>query len=319
MNAVVLDGYTLNPGDLSWEDLIACFDSCTIYDRTTTDDLIDRAQDADVLFTNKVKLSQEDIHKLPRLKAIFVMATGYNVVDVKSAKLRDIPVYNVPAYSSAEVAQHVLAFILHVTNGIALQNRAVHKGAWGKAVDFTPHIFSVRSLQNITLGLYGYGSIAQEVVLRALAFGMRIIVYNRSEINDNRVEQVDRETLCARSDFLSIHIPQTQDNIASINHSWFNDMKKTAWLINTARGGLIDEQELLQAVTHGHIAGALLDVLTEEPMTQIHPFLGIDNIIMTPHVGWAADQARARCMATLVQNAKSFLKGDFTNCVNRVY
>ena len=261
MKIVVLDGYALNPGDLSWEGITKQGD-CKIYDRTSNEMIIERAVDADAVFTNKVVLHRATIQKLPKLKFIGVLATGYNVVDVEAASEAGIVVTNIPAYSTASVAQMVFAHILNFAQNVGVHASSVAEGEWVASSDFaywkTPQI----ELAGKTLGIIGFGKIGQEVARIGLAFGMRILFTNRSKKETNKeAKQVDLDLLLKESDFVSINCPLTPENSGFMNKAAFSKMKQTAFLVNTGRGPLINEQELADALNSGEIAGAGLDVL----------------------------------------------------------
>ena len=311
MKAVVLDGFTLNPGDLTWEGISSFCSKWDYYDRTDSEHIVSRCVGAQIVLTNKVPFTRSTLNQLPELKCILVMATGYNVIDLSAAQDLGISVYNVPAYSTEEVAQHVFAMILHITNRVADTSRDVQSGGWEKSLDFSYMPFPIRSISGLTLGLIGYGSIAKRVCAIALAFNMKVLVANRSKISNIKegTQQVDYKTLCHESDFISLHIPENKETRNIVNSDFLHECKAATWIINTARGGLINESDLLSAVQNNMIAGAFLDVLVEEPMKKDHPFRSQEKILLTPHVAWAADKARARCMNTLQKNIHSFLNG----------
>ncbi|MEZ5103603.1 MAG: D-2-hydroxyacid dehydrogenase [Draconibacterium sp.] len=316
MNIVVLDGYTLNPGDLSWEG-IKKLGNCTIYDRTPPELTIERAQDADAVFTNKVVFNKEIIKKLPKLKYIGVLATGYNVIDIDEARSAGITVTNIPAYSTNSVAQMVFAHILHFTQHIALHAKSVSDGDWSESIDFaywkTPQI----ELNGKTLGIIGFGQIGQAVAQIGIAFGMNIIFNNRSKKDTGlNVKQVDLDTLLSESDFISVNCPLTSENSGFINKHSIEKMKKTAFLVNTGRGPLINEQDLADALNNGRIAGAGLDVLSIEPASKENPLPKAKNCFITPHIAWATIEARGRLMKTATENLKAFIEGKPQNVVS---
>ncbi len=316
MNIVVLDGYTLNPGDLSWEG-IKKLGNCTIYDRTPPELTIERAQDADAVFTNKVVFNKEIIKKLPKLKYIGVLATGYNVIDIDAARSAGITVTNIPAYSTNSVAQMVFAHILHFTQHIALHAKSVSDGDWSESIDFaywkTPQI----ELNGKTLGIIGFGQIGQAVAQIGIAFGMNIIFNNRSKKDTGlNVKQVDLDTLLSESDFISVNCPLTSENSGFINKHSIEKMKKTAFLVNTGRGPLINEQDLADALNNGRIAGAGLDVLSIEPASKENPLPKAKNCFITPHIAWATIEARGRLMKTATENLKAFIEGKPQNVVS---
>jgi len=316
MKIVVLDGYALNPGDLSWEE-ISKLGNCIIYDRTPKELTVERALDADAVFTNKVVLNRETIQKLPKLKFIGVLATGYNVVDLEAATEAGIVVTNIPAYSTASVAQMVFSHILNFAQNVGVHARSVAAGEWAASADFaywkTPQI----ELAGKTLGIIGFGKIGQEVAKIGSAFGMKVIFTSRSK-KETTLEavQVDLEKLLAESDFISINCPLTSENTGFMNKAAFAKMKPTAFLVNTGRGPLVNEQDLADALNAGMIAGAGLDVLSVEPALPDNPLAGAKNCYITPHIAWATFEARSRLMQIAADNLSSFLNGTPKNKVN---
>ena len=316
MKIVVLDGYALNPGDLSWEE-ISKLGNCIIYDRTPKELTVERALDADAVFTNKVVLNRETIQKLPKLKFIGVLATGYNVVDLEAATEAGIVVTNIPAYSTASVAQMVFSHILNFAQNVGVHARSVAAGEWAASADFaywkTPQI----ELAVKTLGIIGFGKIGQEVAKIGLAFGMKIIFTNRSQkVGFAMAQQTDLDTLLAESDFISINCPLTPENTGFMNKTAFASMKPTAFLVNTGRGPLVNEQDLADALNAGRIAGAGLDVLSVEPALPDNPLVHAKNCYITPHIAWATFEARSRLMQIAADNLESFLNGAPKNKVN---
>lgn len=315
---VVLDGYTLNPGDNPW-DAVAALGDLAIYDRTPPELVLERAGKADILLTNKTVLDDAVLAKLPRLRFIAVLATGYNVVDVAVAGRRGIPVANVPEYSTQTVAQHVFALILELTNRVALHDGAVQEGEWSSCVDFSFCKAPLIELAGTTMGIVGFGRIGQAVARIALAFGMEVVVHTPHPPRDTDwagVGFVGREELFAQADVVSLHCPQTAENTGFVNAALLCRMKKTALLINTGRGGLINEQDLADALNSGTLAGAGLDVVSREPVLADNPLLGARNCLITPHIAWAALAARRRLMAQSAANVAAFLTGDPMNVVN---
>ncbi|RIJ47448.1 D-2-hydroxyacid dehydrogenase [Maribellus luteus] len=316
MKIVVLDGYTLNPGDLSW-DAIKESGKCEIYDRTPREQVVERAQKATAIFTNKVIIDAWIISQLPDLKFIGVLATGYNVVDVDAARKAGIVVSNIPAYSTESVAQMVFAHILHFTQSVAEHAETVSNGKWADSIDFSYWIRPQIELAGKTLGIIGFGQIGQAVARIGLAFGMKIIFNNRSKKETGlEARQVDLDTLLEDSDFISINCPLTDDNKGFINRESLKKMKKTAFLVNTGRGPLINEQDLADALNNGVIAGAGLDVLSVEPATKDNPLPKARNCYITPHIAWATFEARERLMEIAANNLKAFIKGSPINVVN---
>jgi len=313
---VVLDSYVLNPGDLSWVGIEKLGD-CKIYNRTPPELFVERAKNANAIFTNKVIINEEIISQLPDLKFIGVLATGYNVVDTVAAKNAGIIVTNIPAYSTASVAQMVFSHILNFAQNISVHTNSVSAGEWAKSIDFaywkTPQI----ELVGKTLGIIGFGQIGQAVAKIGLAFGMNVIFNNRSKKNvDINATQVELGTLLSESDFISINCPLTNDNEGFINRTTISKMKPTAFLINTGRGPLVNEQDLANALNKSIIAGAGLDVLSVEPAAKSNPLIGAKNCYITPHIAWATFEARTRLMNIATQNLKSFVEGNPINVVN---
>ena len=316
MNVVVLDGYTLNPGDLSWEG-IEKHGNLKVFERTPADLIVERAVDADAVFTNKVILDESIIEQLPNLKFIGVLATGYNVVDTLAAKGKGIVVCNIPAYSTQSVAQMVFSHILHFVQNIAVHADSVSKGAWVKSKDFAYWLTPQTELAGKTLGIIGFGAIGQAVARIALAFGMKVVFNNRSQKKtDLEASQVDLDTLLAESDFVSINCPLTDENMGFINKETLEKMKPGAFLINTGRGPLINEQDLANALNEGKIAGAGLDVLSAEPASETNPLPKAKNCFITPHIAWATFEARTRLMKIAGENLEAFIKGNPVNMVN---
>ena len=317
MKIIVLDGYTLNPGDLSWQELEK-LGECTIYDRTQPDELLERANGAEILMTNKTVISRENIEKLPDLKCIGVLATGYNVVDIAAARERKIPVTNVPSYGTGAVAQMVFAHLLNLCQQVAHHSRTVSAGRWSKSPDFCYWDFPLVELSGLTMGIVGYGQIGRAVAELSKAFGMRVIFYDVRDPGElpPGVSSVDLQRLFTESDVVSLHCPLTEENHRFVDSNLLSLMKPTAFLINTSRGPLIDEDALFQALETGRIAGAGLDVLEREPPTYNCPLMKARNCFITPHIAWATQSARERLMAIAVENVRSFMAGNPVNVVN---
>ena len=319
MNIVVLDGYTLNPGDNPW-DGVAKLGSLTVHDRTPADLIIERAKDAEIVLTNKTPLNADTLARLPRLRFIGVLATGYNVVDVGEASRRGIVVSNVPVYGTDTVAEFVLALLLDFTKKTAQHSRWVREGKWTSCADFcfwqNPNF---QELAGKTIGIVGFGRIGQRVGELAHAFRMRIVA------NDNwrgakvafPFEWRSVETLFAEADFVTLHCPLTAENTGMVNRSLLSRMKQTACLINTARGPLVVEEDLAEALNAGVIAGAACDVVASEPIRSDNPLLKAKNITLTPHIAWAAREGRIRLMETTAENITAFIAGKPQNVVGR--
>lgn len=315
MKIVVLDGYVLNPGDLSWDEIKKMGD-CIVYDRTSPEQTLKRSQGADALITNKVNLNKEIIEKLPDLKYIGVLATGYNVVDTVAAKNSGVFVTNIPAYSTASVAQMVFSHILNFAQNVSVHANSVASGEWAKSVDFAYWRTPQMELAGKTLGVIGFGQIGQAVAKIGLAFGMKVIFNNRSKKETGlEAEQVDLDILLAESDFISINCPLTSENTGFINKAAISKMKQTTFLVNTGRGPLINEQDLSDALNSGKIAGAGLDVLSFEPAKPDNPLPKAMNCYITPHIAWATFEARSRLMHIAAENLKAFLDGTPINVV----
>jgi len=312
---VVLDGHTLNPGDLSWNALSA-LGSLTVHDRTPPAQAVERAADAEIIFTNKTLLPAEAIEALPVLRYIGVLATGYNVVDIIAARARDIPVTNIPDYGTAAVAQMTMALLLELASQPALHSDSVRKGDWVACPDFCYWKKPLVELDGLTLGLVGYGAIGQAVARLSRAFGMKILVHTRTAREEADTEFVDCETLFRESDVVSLHCPLTDENKDFVNADLLSQMKATAYLINTARGPLVNEAALAKALNEEQIAGAATDVLSVEPPPADNPLLGAKNLIITPHIGWATRAARERLMNIATDNLRAFLNGTPQNVVN---
>jgi len=314
MKIIVLDGYALNPGDLSWGGFEELGD-VTVCDRTPPERVVERLQGADAMITNKVPVTAELLEQLPDLKYIGATATGYNIIDTDACRARGVVVTNVPAYSTEAVVQMTWAHIFNLTNRVALHAESVTAGEWCVNPDFCYWKTPQPALAQMTLGIIGLGQIGQRIALAAQAFGLRVIVSTRTPYNLPGIKMVSRETLFAEADIISLHCPQTPETEGLINAESIKLMKPGAFLINTSRGGLIDETALADALNSGRLAGAGLDVLSTEPPKKDNPLLSAKNCFITPHIAWAGIAARQTLMNQTVKNLKSFLSGD---AVNRV-
>jgi glycerate dehydrogenase len=309
MRIVVLDGFTLNPGDLSWDALRALGD-CVVHDRTAAPDVVARARGAAIVLTNKTVLDRAALAQLPDLRYVGVLATGYNVVDMAAAAQRGVTVTNVPAYGTRAVAQHTFALLLELAQRVGEQAAAVREGRWCACPDFSFCDHPLVELDGLTMGIVGYGNIGRSVAEIARAFGMRVLV------NSRRVAgSVDLDVLFGESDVLSLHCPLTPETRGLVNAARLARMKPTAFLLNTGRGPLVDEGDLADALNAGRLAGAGLDVLSVEPPPPTNPLLNARNCLITPHVGWAARAARERLMHEAVANVRAFLSGTPRNVV----
>lgn len=318
MKIVILDGNALNPGDLSW-DPIRRFGELTVYPRTERqEDVIARIGDHDIVLINKVPITEEVFMACPSIKLICVQATGYNVVDCKAAKRRGIPVCNVPSYSTAAVAQFTMALLLEICHRIGHHDRLVHEGKWCESESFCFWDTPQMELAGKTMGIIGFGSIGQAVGRLAKALGMAVITYSRSVRPEGLeiAEYVDLDTLLARSDVISLHCPLFPETEKMINAQTIGKMKDGVTLLNTSRGGVIDEQAVAEALKSGKIRAAAVDVVSEEPMRLDNPLLAAPNCIITPHMAWAPMETRMRLMGVVAENIRGFLEGAPRNVVN---
>ena len=301
---VILDGFTANPGDISWA-AIEALGNCKIYDRTGEADVVARAADADIVLTNKTLITQKSLAALPRLRYIGVLATGYNTVDVQAAQQRGILVCNVPEYSTPNVTQAVFALLLELTNRTGHHSQTVHEGRWSASPDFCYWDGELVELAGRTLGIVGYGRIGKAVAAVGSAFGMQILAHRRTASDDPQFVSLDR--LLCESDVVSLHCPLVPDTKELINAARLAQMKQSAFLINTARGALIHEPDLAAALNAERIAGAGLDVLSVEPPLASNPLLSARNCVMTPHIAWATRNARLRLLEVTAANIRSYL------------
>lgn len=317
MKIVVLDGYTLNPGDLNWQPLLD-LGTGQIYERTPPTETVTRAKGAEIVLTNKVVFDREVIAQLPDLRYIGILATGINVVDVAAAKERGIIVTNVPAYSTASVVQLTFALLLELTHQVGHHAGSVRGGGWVKSKDFAYWDFPLIELAGLTMGLVGFGAIAQGVARAAQAFGMNVIATRRGDRPPEvpGVEMVDMETLFRRSDVLSVHCPLTPETKGLVNAERLALMKKRAYVLNTSRGPVINEADLADALNAERIAGAGLDVLSTEPPAADNALLSAKHCLITPHVAWASRAARTRLLGVVVANIKAFQDGQPQNVVS---
>ena len=314
MKIVVLDSYTLNPGDLCWDGLKELGD-CLIYDRTPADRILERSEDAEIILTNKTPLTAETISQLTALKYIGLLSTGYDVVNVAEAKKYQIIATNIPTYGTQSVAQMVFAHILNLTQAVGAHAESVRKGVWSGSTDFCYWLTPLIELKDKTLGVVGYGKIGREVAKIGLAFGMKILAYDPISKEDENAVFTDIQTLFQNSDFISLHCPLNSETNKFINKDKMNLMKKTAFLINTGRGALVEENDLADALNQGRIAGAGLDVLSKEPPLIDHPLLRAKNCFISPHIAWATLAARERLLKQAVENIKAFLAGNPVNVI----
>lgn len=316
MKIVVLDGYGLNPGDLSWKGMEA-LGELVVYDRTSPAELMERSVGAEVLITNKTVITADHMKVLPQLKYIGVLATGYNVVDIDAARERGIVVTNIPAYSTASVAQMVFAHVLNITQRVGHYAQENVQGRWTNSADFCYWDTDLMELDGKKMGIVGFGNIGQATARIAQAFGMEVLVYTSKEQSALPVgmKKVGLDELFAQSDVVSLHCPLTPDTKEMVNAARLQTMKPSAILINTGRGPLVNEQDLADALNDGRIAAAGLDVLSVEPSVADNPLLNARNCFITPHIAWATKEARTRLMEIAVNNLKSYQEGHIINNV----
>ncbi len=300
MKITVLDGYVINPGDLSWQELEE-LGQLTVYERTNPEDILSRISGNYAIFTNKCRITAEIMDKSPDLKFIGVLATGFDNIDVSAAHERNIAVCNVPAYSSESVAQHTFALILELCNNAGLHNAAVQRGEWSKCPDYSMTVSPIFQLSGKSIGIIGYGNIGKRVGQIAEAFGMKVYPYSKDPAG------------ALSADIISVHCPATSENKGFINKEFISKLKDGAYLINTARGALINEEDLISAIKSGKLSGAAIDVVSKEPMEPDSPLLGIPNLIITPHIAFASREARETVCSTSAVNLKAFLSGEILN------
>ncbi|HVO27841.1 MAG TPA: D-2-hydroxyacid dehydrogenase [Candidatus Margulisiibacteriota bacterium] len=318
MKIVVLDGHTLNPGDNPWDEL-AQLAELTVYERTPPEQIAPRAGDADIVLTNKTPLTAATLAQLPRLRFIAVLATGYNVVDVAAARARAIPVSNVPEYGTDSVAQHVFALLLELCHHVGQHDAAVKAGEWIRSIDFCFWKTAPLELSGLTMGIVGLGRIGGRVGALAHAFGMSVLAAGgtrREEPGYAPFAWTTVPQLFATADVISLHCPLTADNVRFVNRDCLQHVKPSAFFINVARGGLVDEAALAEALNAGQLAGAAVDVVSNEPMHADNPLLTARNCIITPHIAWASLAARRRLMVATVKNLEAFIAGRPINVVN---
>jgi glycerate dehydrogenase len=316
MPIIVVDGATLNPGDLSWEPLGA-FGSYQVHPHSTPAETLDRCRDAEAVITNKVVFDRAVIAALPRLKYIGVTATGYNIVDVAAAAERGIVVTNVPTYGTASVAQMVFALLLELTQHVGHHAATVRAGRWSQSDNFCYWDYPLIELAGLTMGIVGCGRIGQATARLADAFGMKIIGYDTVPFTSGLIAPVTLDELLARSDVVSVHCPLTPATEGLINAARLSLMKPSAVLINTSRGPLVNERDLADALNASRIAGAGVDVLSTEPPKPDNPLLTAKNCIVTPHIAWATRSARQRLLQTSIDNLAAFIAGKPQNVVGR--
>jgi glycerate dehydrogenase len=319
MKIVVLDGYTLNPGDLSWDRLKA-IGEVVIYDRTPSGKILERSVDAEVLFTNKTPLNEEILNALPALRYIGVLATGYNVVDIETAKRRGIVVTNVPSYSTFSVAQITFALLLELCLHVQRHSDSVLSGKWVSSNDFSFRDYPLIELAGKTIGIIGFGSIGRTVADIAASFGMKVVSFSRTQTDQSHCidfKWVDLDELFELADVVSIHCPLVPETKGLVNIRYLRKMKKSAFLLNTSRGPVVIEEDLAYALNSDLIAGAGLDVLSLEPPAADNPLLKAKNCVITPHIAWATREARVRLLNIAIDNLSHFLSNMPVNVVNK--
>lgn len=314
---VVLDGHTVNPGDLSWDEL-AALGELAVFARTPPGAVVERSRGAEVLVTNKTVLDADTLGRLSGLRGIAVLATGYNVVDVAVARENGVPVCNVPAYSTASVAEHAVALMLELAHHVGLHAAAVRDGEWSRSEDFSFWREPLVELAEKTLGIVGFGAVGRRVARIAVALGMRVLATRSRRVAEppTDVEFVELDELFRESDVVSLHCPLTEQTERLVRRERLELMKRSALLVNTARGGLIDENDLLRALETGGLGGAALDVLSSEPPPADHPLLRAPRCIVTPHQAWTTLAARQRLVEATVRNVAAILAGTPINVVN---
>jgi len=318
MKIVVLDGYTLNPGDLSWEGLEKLGD-VTVYDRTPADQVLERAKEADIIFTNKTPLGEDLLSQLPALKFIGVLATGYNIINTEVARKNGVVVSNVPGYGTASVVQLTFALLLELTQHVQRHSDSVRDGKWTKSIDWCFWDYPLIELAGKTMGIIGFGSIGEQVGDIATAFGMNIIGSKRHPTDQSHRKNfrwAEIPELLEQSDVVSIHCPLLPETKGLINKDNLARMKPSALLLNTSRGPIVVDQDLADALNNGVIAGAGIDVLSAEPPAADNPLFTAKNCLITPHIAWATKEARTRLMDSTVNNLAAFLNGKPVNVVN---
>ena len=316
LNIVLTDSATVNAGDLDLS-ILEEFGNVTYYEETSPDQTADRIKDADIVIINKTLINKEEIDAAPHLKMIALFATGYNNVDVSYARERGIDVCNAGSYSTGAVAQQVFAYILAHASQVSSYDADVKNGDWIRSRLFCFFSRPTSELEGKTLGIFGFGAIGKRIADIGLAFGMKVIATNRSKKEYAGVEFVDFDTLLAESDYLSVNCPLNEGTAKIFNAEAFAKMKKGLYFINTARGGVLEEQALFDALESEHLSGAAIDVLTKEPMQKECQLINAKNITITPHVAWAPIETRRRLLSIVASNVQNFIEGHPTNVVNK--
>lgn len=318
MQIVILDGYSLNPGDMSW-DSIEALGEVTIYDRTPHELIVERCCEADIVLTNKVPFNAETMDQLPKLRFIAVLATGYNIIDTKAARERGIVVSNIPSYSTPSVVQSTFSLLLAITNSVEhYTNQIVGEGSWTNCPDFCYWDTCLTELAGKRMAVYGMGNIGQRVAQVALAFGMKVMTISKKNPADlpNGVDVVCEDEFWQTADVVTLHCPLTAETKSLINAERISTMKDGVIILNTSRGPVVDEQALADALQSGRVRAFGTDVLTQEPASADNPLLKAPNVFITPHIAWATLEARTRLMKILADNVRGFIDGKPVNVVN---
>lgn len=318
MKIVILDSFALNPGDLSW-DWLTSLGECEIYDRTPNELILERCKGAEIVITNKTPLTKETLEKLPEVKFIALESTGYNIVDIDYCKERNIPVCNIPSYSTEAVAQLTFSLILEHTNAVAIHSQSVKEGEWSSCPDFCYWKTPLTELSGKTLGIIGFGKIGGRVADIAEAFNMNVLAVSGHETDQSARKNFKWATLDelkAKADIISLHCPLTKNTTSLVNKEFLDGCKNGVIIINTSRGPVIDEIALADALNSGKVAGAGVDVLSVEPAESTNPLLTAKNCYITPHIAWAGFETRERLMGILEANVKAYLNGNPQNVVN---
>ena len=314
MKITVLDGYTLNPGDLSWEELEK-FGEVSIYDRTPKNEVISRIGDSQIVFTNKTVIDRDVIEKCKNIKYIGVLATGYNVIDIEYAHKKGIIVTNIPSYGTDSVAQFTIAMLLELCHHIGLHSESVFSGEWTKCPDWCYWKTPLIELSGKTLGIIGYGRIGRQTGEIAKTLGMKVLAFDKNQISNDTTEYVGLDELLKRSDVITLHCPLLPETKEIINSANISKMKSGVMILNAARGELINENDLAEALKKGKVGGAAVDVVSKEPIDKDNPLLSAPNMIITPHMAWGPKESRERLLNQAICNFKSYLEGKVINAV----
>lgn len=313
MKLVVLDGEAFNPGDISWDEF-RVLGEFEYYPRSTAEEVIERGRDAEVIFTNKCVIDKKVIDSLKNLKYVGEFATGYNNIDINYAKEKGIVVTNVPNYSTDSVAQTTFALLLEITTKVGMHDKSVKDGDWCKCPNFCYWLDSLTELKDKKIGIVGYGNIGKKVAEISKAFGMQVFVNSRSYRGEGYLDLEEMYKIC---DIITLHLPLTEQNKEMINRESINKMKDGVIIVNTARGGLVNEEDMKNALNSGKVKAFACDVISEEPMKKDNPLLKAKNVIITPHIAWVSYETRKRLYDIALNNVKGWLSGNVENQVNR--